>query len=140
MTHFFLLQATGVKLCAESKLSEPKVIDVVEMIPNKGALGKAFKKDASLITEAMAALSIDQVSFCSRFIKIDKRMGPGSLLAPYYTSQKPDLHQSPRFFLKARVGSFTKMVWPKQDKGLIAHFKGLKGSKPNLGNSEHKAR
>jgi hypothetical protein len=43
-------------------LSEPKVVDVVEMIPNKGALGKAFKKDANLITEAMAALSIDQVN------------------------------------------------------------------------------
>ena len=70
---FFLLQATGVKLCAESKLSEPKVIDVVEMIPNKGALGKAFKKDASLITEAMAALSIDQVRFCSKLEK--RRMG-----------------------------------------------------------------
>jgi glycyl-tRNA synthetase len=54
-------QATGVKLCAESKLSEPKVVDIVEMIPNKGALGKAFKTDAKQITEALAALSIDEV-------------------------------------------------------------------------------
>ena len=99
MTHFFLLQATGVKLCAESKLSEPKVIDVVEMIPNKGALGKAFKKDASLITEAMAALSIDQVSSCS---KLEKRMGPGSLQGPHYISLKPGPD------LKNREGSITK--------------------------------
>ena len=53
---------TGVKLCAESKLPEPKIIDVVEMVPNKGALGKAFKTDAKLISEALAALSIDDVS------------------------------------------------------------------------------
>ena len=54
-------QVTGVKLCAESKLSEPKVIDVVEIIPNKGALGKAFKTDAKQISEALAALSIQEV-------------------------------------------------------------------------------
>jgi len=50
-----------VKLCAESKLPEPKVVDIVEMVPNKGALGKAYKTDAKLIVDAMSQLSIDEV-------------------------------------------------------------------------------
>ncbi|CAH0556631.1 unnamed protein product [Brassicogethes aeneus] len=54
-------QATGVRLAAEKKLSEPKIVDVVEAAPNKGTLGKAFKKDAKAITDALANLQINDV-------------------------------------------------------------------------------
>ena len=46
----------GVRLAAEKKLAEPRTVDVVEMVPNKGPLGKAFKKDAKAVTDALAAL------------------------------------------------------------------------------------
>ncbi|RZB39530.1 glycine--tRNA ligase [Asbolus verrucosus] len=49
-------QATGVRLAAEKKLSEPKTVDVIEAAPNKGVLGKTFKKDAKLITDSLAKL------------------------------------------------------------------------------------
>jgi len=53
--------ATGVRLAAEKKLSEPRTIDVVEMVPNKGPLGKAFKKDAKAVTDALAGLDASTV-------------------------------------------------------------------------------
>ncbi|XP_067005016.2 glycine--tRNA ligase [Anabrus simplex] len=49
-------KATGVRLVAEKKLAEPKTIDVTESVPNKGAIGKAFKKDAKVVLERLAAL------------------------------------------------------------------------------------
>lgn len=54
-------QATGVRLAAEKKLAEPKIVDVVEATPNKGVLGKTFKKDAKIITDALARLQISEV-------------------------------------------------------------------------------
>ncbi|XP_066260516.1 glycine--tRNA ligase [Euwallacea similis] len=54
-------RATGVRLAAEKKLDQPKIIDVVEAAPNKGMLGKTFKKDAKTITEALAALSLSDI-------------------------------------------------------------------------------
>merc|ERR1719391_237013 len=53
--------ATGVRLAAEKKLSEPRTVDVVEMVPNKGPLGKAFKKDAKAVTDALAGLGASAV-------------------------------------------------------------------------------
>ncbi|XP_019870544.2 glycine--tRNA ligase [Aethina tumida] len=53
--------ATGVRLAAEKKLAEPKVVDVVEAAPNKGPFGKTFKKDAKAITDALAKLQINDV-------------------------------------------------------------------------------
>ncbi|XP_018325020.1 glycine--tRNA ligase [Agrilus planipennis] len=50
-------KATGIRLAAEKKLNEPKIVDVVESVPNKGVLGKKFKKDAKVITDALAALN-----------------------------------------------------------------------------------
>ncbi|XP_050088159.1 glycine--tRNA ligase [Anopheles aquasalis] len=55
-------QATGVKLVAEKKLPAPKTIEVTEVVPNKAAIGKAFKKEAKGITDALAKLSLDDVS------------------------------------------------------------------------------
>lgn len=54
-------KATGVRLAAEKKLPEPRTIDVVEAQPNKGSVGKEFKKDAKLVTDALAALPKDDV-------------------------------------------------------------------------------
>lgn len=55
-------KATGVKLCAEKALPEPKIMDFIEMVPNKGPIGKAFKKDAKLINDKLASLSAEEVS------------------------------------------------------------------------------
>lgn len=49
-------KSTGVRLVAEKKLPEPKTIDVVEAVANKGAVGKAFKKEAKEIMEALSKL------------------------------------------------------------------------------------
>lgn len=53
--------ATGVKLVAEKKLPAPKTIEVTEVVPNKAAIGKVFKKDAKNITEQLAKLSLSDV-------------------------------------------------------------------------------
>uniref|UniRef100_A0A8C5QFE2 Glycine--tRNA ligase n=1 Tax=Leptobrachium leishanense TaxID=445787 RepID=A0A8C5QFE2_9ANUR len=47
-------RATKVPLVAEKPLKEPKTINVVQFEANKGALGKAFKKDAKLVLEYLA--------------------------------------------------------------------------------------
>ena len=49
-------KATGVKLVAEKKLKEPVTRTVVEVIPNKQVLGKAFKKEAKLVTDALTSM------------------------------------------------------------------------------------
>ncbi|XP_033639760.1 glycine--tRNA ligase-like [Asterias rubens] len=54
-------KATKVQLVAEKKLPEPKIIDVVEVIPQKGLVGKAFKKEAKLVMDHLASLTEDQV-------------------------------------------------------------------------------
>jgi len=53
--------ATGVKLVAEKKLAEPRLEEVVELQVNKGALGKAFKKDAKLVTDKLAAIPTAEI-------------------------------------------------------------------------------
>jgi len=50
-------KATGVRLVAEKKLNEPKTIDVVEIVANKAAVGKAFKKEAKDILATIAKLN-----------------------------------------------------------------------------------
>ncbi|KAM8823103.1 glycine--tRNA ligase [Spinachia spinachia] len=47
-------RATKVPLVAEKPLKEPKVVNVVQFEPNKGALGKAYKKDAKIAMEYLA--------------------------------------------------------------------------------------
>lgn len=54
-------QATGVRLAAEKKLAEPRVEDVVEALPNKAAVGKAFKKDAKVILDKLGSLSVSEI-------------------------------------------------------------------------------
>ncbi|XP_069067152.1 glycine--tRNA ligase isoform X1 [Pleurodeles waltl] len=47
-------RATKVPLVAEKPLKEPKTVNVVQFDANKGAIGKAYKKDAKLIMEYLA--------------------------------------------------------------------------------------
>jgi len=54
-------KATGVKLCAEKKLPAPVTKDVTEITPNKGPIGKAFKKEAKTITDRLASLSLEEI-------------------------------------------------------------------------------
>ncbi|XP_068588447.1 glycine--tRNA ligase [Cebidichthys violaceus] len=48
-------RATKVPLVAEKPLKEPKVVNVVQFESNKGAIGTAYKKDAKLVLEYLAA-------------------------------------------------------------------------------------
>ncbi|XP_023327559.1 glycine--tRNA ligase isoform X2 [Eurytemora carolleeae] len=54
-------KATGVKLCAEKKLPAPIKQSVTEIVPNKGPIGKAFKKEAKTITELLSNLSLEDI-------------------------------------------------------------------------------
>ncbi|KAJ8946487.1 hypothetical protein NQ314_008881 [Rhamnusium bicolor] len=64
-------QATGIRLAAEKKLTEPKVVDVVEATPNKGLLGKMFKKDAKTITDALSNLQISDVDLLEKKLNFE---------------------------------------------------------------------
>nr|CAD7193790.1 unnamed protein product [Timema douglasi] len=62
-------KATGVRLAAEKKLQEPKVIEVTEAVPNKSVVGKAFKKDAKVVQDYLAALQKDVVVEIQKALK-----------------------------------------------------------------------
>ncbi|XP_070622988.1 glycine--tRNA ligase [Erythrolamprus reginae] len=47
-------RATKVPLVAEKLLKEPRIANVVQFEANKGAIGKAYKKDAKLVLEYLA--------------------------------------------------------------------------------------
>nr|XP_006012413.2 PREDICTED: glycine--tRNA ligase [Latimeria chalumnae] len=47
-------RATKVPLVAEKPLKEPKTVNVVQFEANKGAIGKAYKKDAKLLLEFLS--------------------------------------------------------------------------------------
>ncbi|TKR77348.1 hypothetical protein L596_018343 [Steinernema carpocapsae] len=53
--------ATKVKLAAEKKLTEPRLVTIVEAMANKAALGKAHKADAKKIYAALEQLTSEQV-------------------------------------------------------------------------------
>jgi glycyl-tRNA synthetase len=48
-------------LVAEKKLSEPKTVNVCEIVPNRGSIGKTFRQEAKLILDALAALEENEV-------------------------------------------------------------------------------
>lgn len=62
-------QATGIRLVAEKKLAEPKTFNVVEAVPNKPVIGKAFKKNAKAVTDYLAALDKNQVEEMEKSIE-----------------------------------------------------------------------
>ncbi|XP_005722749.1 glycine--tRNA ligase [Pundamilia nyererei] len=47
-------RATKVPLVAEKPLKEPKTVNVVQFDSNKGAIGKAYKKDAKIVMEYLS--------------------------------------------------------------------------------------
>ncbi|XP_023263686.1 glycine--tRNA ligase-like [Seriola lalandi dorsalis] len=47
-------RATKVPLVAEKPLKEPRVVDVVQFEPNKGAIGMAYKKDAKQVLDYLS--------------------------------------------------------------------------------------
>nr|BAN20718.1 hypothetical protein [Riptortus pedestris] len=54
-------RATGIRLVAEKRLAQSKQVLITQAVPNKGALGKVFKKDAKGIIEALERLSLEEV-------------------------------------------------------------------------------
>jgi len=54
-------KATGVKLVAEKTLSSPITKDLVECVPEKGLMGKAFKGAAKGVMEHLSKLSSEEV-------------------------------------------------------------------------------
>ena len=53
-------KAANVNLVAQKRLKEPKKIQTVEAVPNKGVLGKSFKQSAKEIISALAELSLSE--------------------------------------------------------------------------------
>ncbi|XP_045120078.1 glycine--tRNA ligase-like isoform X2 [Portunus trituberculatus] len=53
-------KGSGVKMCVERPLKEAVMVDSLAPQPDKGMIGKTFKKDAKAVQEALAALTIDQ--------------------------------------------------------------------------------
>ncbi|KAK5646462.1 hypothetical protein RI129_004926 [Pyrocoelia pectoralis] len=54
-------KATGIRLAAEKK-TDPRIVDVVEAIPNKAVIGKKFKKEAKAIYDKLAELDANEIS------------------------------------------------------------------------------
>ena len=75
-------KATGVRLVAERKLKEPKIVDVVKIEANKAAVGKSFKKEAKEILQILADMPADGVQAAEEALKadggFDVQVGQGS--------------------------------------------------------------
>lgn len=63
-----MLASTGVRLSVERPLKEPRIVDAVVAVPDKGIVGKTFKKDAKAVQEALALLSNEEAE------KMDKAL------------------------------------------------------------------
>ncbi|XP_042856861.1 glycine--tRNA ligase-like isoform X2 [Penaeus japonicus] len=61
-------KASGVRLSVERPLKEPRIVDTVVALPDKGAIGKTFKKDAKAVQEALVSLSNEEAE------KMDKAL------------------------------------------------------------------
>lgn len=64
-------KATGVRLAAEKKLAVPKVVDVVEVAPNRGPIGKTFRKEAKVILELLDALDAEEIGELEKSMEAD---------------------------------------------------------------------
>ncbi|BES99748.1 Glycyl-tRNA synthetase [Nesidiocoris tenuis] len=60
--------ATGTKLSAEKTLPAPKTVTVTEPQINKSIVGRAFKKDAKTVTEALNRLGTEQLEEMSTIL------------------------------------------------------------------------
>ncbi|KAJ7365654.1 Glycine--tRNA ligase [Desmophyllum pertusum] len=54
-------KAAGERLVAQVDLEQPEMIDVVEIVPEKPAIGKAFKKEGKIIMEHLAQMDKDSI-------------------------------------------------------------------------------
>ena len=54
--------ATGTKLAAEKKLPEPRIEDVIECVPQKSLIGKAFKTDSKIICDGLKDLDASTIN------------------------------------------------------------------------------
>jgi glycyl-tRNA synthetase len=55
-------KAAGVRLAAEKTLKEPREESVTECVPNKAVMGKLFKKEAGMVSSALAALDKNRIA------------------------------------------------------------------------------
>ncbi|XP_071157632.1 glycine--tRNA ligase-like [Mytilus edulis] len=62
-------KATGIKLVAERKLAEPRIVDVVECQPQMKVLGKSFKKEAKIVSEYLSKLEAAEIEQIEQKIK-----------------------------------------------------------------------
>ncbi|VDK52894.1 unnamed protein product [Anisakis simplex] len=62
-------KATNVKLTAEKQLDEAKTVQITEAVPNKAAIGKAFKANARQIMARLAELSVEDIELLEKEIK-----------------------------------------------------------------------
>lgn len=54
-------KATGERLVAQVDLEQSEMIDVVEIVPEKPAIGKAFKKEGKIVMEYLAQMDKDSI-------------------------------------------------------------------------------
>lgn len=53
-------KASNIRLCVERPLKEPRMEESLTAVTDKGLVGKAFKKEAKLVTDALANMSISE--------------------------------------------------------------------------------
>lgn len=55
-------KTTNVKLVAERKLPEPRQVELVECLPQKSVLGKAFQQESKMVAEHLARMDAEAVA------------------------------------------------------------------------------
>jgi glycyl-tRNA synthetase len=66
-------RATGQRLVAERSLAAPKLVDVVECVPNRQLIGKSFKQASKDIIQQLCSLSNEELD------QLDKKLAAGSV-------------------------------------------------------------
>ncbi|KAK6100990.1 glycine--tRNA ligase [Brugia pahangi] len=61
-------KATGEKLVAEKVLSEPKIVQIIEAVPNKAVIGKIYKTEAKQIFTRLEQLTLEEVEMLEKEI------------------------------------------------------------------------
>ncbi|XP_052783336.1 glycine--tRNA ligase-like [Mya arenaria] len=101
-------KATGMKLVAERKLAEPKMIQVVECKVNKGVIGKVFKKDAKVVTDYLTTLESEGADALDRSLQ-ENGEAEITVKDQKYTLKK-DMITVSRFEKKLHVEEFNPSV------------------------------
>ncbi|KAL3832079.1 hypothetical protein ACJMK2_023757 [Sinanodonta woodiana] len=101
-------KSTGVRLVAEKTLPEPKVMDVVECLAQKGLIGKVFKKDAKVVSDYLSNLTPEEVDKLEKTLQ-EKGEFEITLNGTSFTI-KPDMVQIKRYQKKVHVEEYTPSV------------------------------